>query len=301
MSAIKEAIQHTCPLCSAKDANLFHQMQSFGYPVKYYQCNLCGFIFQDVSESKAADADFYEKSYREVYQKSEAPIIKDLDIQRQRALHSHQWVEAHRVKQIASALDIGASTGILLDVMREKYGCQVTGVEPGRSYREFAEENSVTMFESLDVLNASSPQRFDFISMMHVLEHLVDPLAMLKDIRETLITPDGHLLVEVPNFYAHDSYELAHLTCFTRYTLTQMLRQAGFEVVASQQHGYPVSKLLPLYLLVLARPCQNALPIPDVKPDHLVSFKRKLSFLYRRIAQKLFPQVAWVPRKKVQE
>ena len=290
--------EHSCPLCAHTQANLFQQLDSFGYPVRYYQCIQCGFIFQDTTESKAADPDFYVSTYREVYQKDESPIIKDLEIQQRRAHHSQHWAAANSITQIARALDIGASAGILLSILKEEYACDVTGVEPGRSYREYAENHGIQMHPSLEDLLESHSERFDFITMMHVLEHLANPLDVLKTIRQTLLTSEGYILIEVPNLYAHDSYELAHLTCFTRHSLIQMLQQAGFEVLATNQHGYPVSKLLPLYLLVLARPAAGGYETGKIKPDRLVKFKRDLGFLYRRLAQKLAPHQAWLPVKK---
>ena len=114
--------------------------------------------------------------------------------------------------------------------------------------------SGLKMYESLEELKASSPHRFDLVSLMHVLEHLADPVTSLRDIRESLMTPNGYLLIEVPNFYAHDSYELAHLACYTRHSLRQLLAQSGFKVVALRVHGFPRPELLNLYLTVLATP-----------------------------------------------
>ena len=145
------------------------------------------------------------------------------------------------------------------------------------------------MFPSVDDLIASKPERFDLVSMSHVLEHLPDPVGMLRLIREKLLTDNGLLLLEVPNFYAHDSYELAHLACYTPHTLTEALRLAGFKVVQLERHGIPRSDLLNLYLTVLARP---ALPPSDpdsARPEKNVRQKRNIAMLYRRIVQRLFP------------
>ncbi len=49
------------------------------------------------------------------------------------------------------------------------------------------------------------------ISMFHVLEHLPDPVGYLSALRQKFLEPDGWLLIEVPNLYAHDCFEVAHL------------------------------------------------------------------------------------------
>jgi SAM-dependent methyltransferase len=150
------------------------------------------------------------------------------------------------------------------------------------------------MVPSVDELVAAKLPRFDLVSLSHVLEHLPDPVGMLRQIREHLLSEDGLLLLEVPNFYAHDSYELAHLACYTPHTLKAVLHQAGYEVVHFERHGVPRSDLLKLYLTVLARPISQPEP-KAVRPERWVSAKRKLAMLYRRIVQKFFPQRAWLP------
>lgn len=286
---------HVCLLCKCVNALEFHQMESFGYPVKYYQCSNCGLIFQDEAESQAGDPEFYKEIYRKIYQTSEAPTPKDLRIQQKRAVNEIAFLEQFGVSRVKRVLDIGASAGELLDTYRNKYSCQVVGVEPGRLYREYAEARGNEMFESLEALLAKKVARFDLISMMHVLEHLNDPLDTLIRLREKLLTPQGHLLIEVPNFYAHDSFELAHLTCFTKHSLIQTLKLAGYNIYAVKVHGYPRSKVLNLYLTILATPMHKGDTQYSIKPDRLVKFKRKLGLLYRKMIQKVFPKQAWLP------
>jgi len=289
---------HVCPLCKCTHAKEFHNMDSFGFKVTYYQCASCGFIFQDSNESQAAAPEFYEQTYRRVYQDNESPTPKDLDIQQQRAEHTLSWLRNKGIKQLRNILDIGASAGVLLNQFRTVYGCGVSGVEPGKLYREFATTSGLKMYESLEELKAFSLDRFDLVSLMHVLEHLTDPVMSLRDIRESFMTPDGYLLIEVPNFYAHDSYELAHLACYTRHSLRQLLAQSGFKLVALRVHGFPRSNLLNLYLTVLARPTSADEIGSKVKPERFVGLKRNLAMINRRMLQKVFSHKAWLPVKK---
>jgi predicted TPR repeat methyltransferase len=252
-------------------------------------------VFQSPQESKAADPEFYVQTYRQLYQASEEPTPKDLKIQRQRAallvnlLHSKTNLEPQRV------LDIGASTGVLLKTLQDHFDCDAIGVEPGEAYRDFAESNGLTMFPSLDALEAVKEDRFELVSLIHVLEHLTNPLGTLSMIRKELIAEEGILLLEVPNFYAHDSYELAHMTCYTPHTLQEMVQQAGFQVISLSRSGAPRSRLLPLYLTLIAKPREKNSALSKIKPDRFVRLKRRLGFLYRRIVQKLFPHKAWLP------
>lgn len=79
---------------------------------------------------------------------------------------------------------------------------------------------------------------FEAIFMMHVLEHVAKPqtIELLVAAREAL-TPGGTLIIEVPNManplvglnfrYADFTHEVG----FTRSSLEQVLRMAGFEAV----------------------------------------------------------------------
>lgn len=282
-----------CFLCQSPQKDIFTHVESFGFPLVYYQCNNCGLIFQSPGESQAADPEFYAETYRKIYQSSETPIQKDLWVQEQRAEHVMHLLTGLKMEKPARILDIGASSGVLLNAFQEAFGSKVTGVEPGDAYREFAEKNGLEMFPSLDALIESAPERYDLVSLMHVMEHLTDPTGTLRMIRKNLLADDGCLLIEVPNFYAHDSFELAHLTCFTPHSLKAMVRQAGYQVFSFHTHGEPRSSLLNLYLTLLAKPLPESASVEPIHRDRCVRFKRQVGFLYRRVVQKLFPQAAW--------
>lgn len=283
----------TCLLCGSDQFKPFAEVTSFGYPLVYYQCDRCGLIFQSEDEVQAADPAFYATTYRQIYQANAEPTPKDLWVQRQRAKHLVEVMDDQLADHPRNVLDIGASAGILLDVIRTEWGCQVTGVEPGDAYRTFASQKGIPMFPSLESLIESQPDRFDLISLSHVLEHLTDPVGMLRLIREALLTQDGTLLLEVPNFYAHDSYELAHLACFTPHTLKTVIQQAGYVMVSLKKHGVPRSDCLSLYLTLVARPSPAGRTGRSLRRETRVKLKRAFGMFYRRLVQKLLPQKAW--------
>jgi hypothetical protein len=127
--------------------------------------------------------------------------------------------------------------------------------------------------------------------MAHVLEHLPDPVGYLISLREQYLLPQGWLLIEVPNLYCHDSFEIAHLASYSMHTLCQTLLRSGFEIFKHQSHGRPRSELLGLYLTVLAKP---GVQVDVISPEKMVAQKRQLGMLRRRVLQKLFPKQAWI-------
>jgi len=284
-----------CFLCGSNKYDKFEQVDSFGFPLIYFQCDSCGLIFQSPDANQATDPQFYAQTYRQIYQSSVDPTPKDLWVQENRALTLVSLLNTLRVEAPQRILDIGASTGLLLKTFREAFGGEIIGVEPGDAYRAHAEQQDIPMFASIEALIETNPAKFDLVSMIHVLEHLPDPVDVLRMIRTELLNESGILLLEVPNFYAHDSYELAHLACYTPHTLQEVLRQAGYHVFFFQRHGFPRSSMLNLYLTLMAQPLPDDVPLPPVKPDRMVRFKRAAGLLYRRGVEKVFPNQAWLP------
>jgi 2-polyprenyl-3-methyl-5-hydroxy-6-metoxy-1,4-benzoquinol methylase len=153
----------------------------------------------------------------------------------------------------------------------------------------------LNVHSDLGSLQAAEEKRFDLISMAHVLEHMPEPVDYLANLREYHLTSSGLILLEVPNLYAHDSFEIAHMTSFSAHTLRQVIQQAGFELVALKRHGQPRSDILPLYLTVLARPSAHPDELKYVVPERNVALKRRLGMFWRRVIQRLFPHRAWIP------
>ena len=289
-----EAIRKpVCLLCGSEKSKHYKQIESFGHPVSYYLCLDCGFVYQNEAETIAKDDSFYEENYRTLYQDTEEPTAKDLRQQTLRAFDQAQFLRGNHLAP-SNILDIGASSGLLLETFQHEFGAEVTGVEPGNAYRAMAEERDIQMFSSLSDLLETNYKPFDLVTMMHVLEHLPEPLDTLRKIRKELLASNGALLVEVPNFYAHESFELAHLSCFSPHSLKEMLHQAGFEIQAFRKHGYPRSKTLKLYIEALARPIVGEAEPGKVKPEACVPLKRSLSVYWRKMMSRLRPKDTWL-------
>lgn len=84
------------------------------------------------------------------------------------------------------------------------------------------------------------PGEFDFITMIHVLEHIPEPRPFLESLLAKL-TPGGILLVEVPHHRANP-FELLiadHCTHFTAPTATRLLETAGLRVLVAADDWAP--------------------------------------------------------------
>jgi len=135
-----------------------------------------------------------------------------------------------------SLLDFGCGAGDIA-VLGIGLGMRVLGIEPDRQAQKAAASRGVRVVPSLD---AAPAERFDRIIMRHVLEHVPDPVGMLRTLGGRLAT-DGRMLVAVPNVDAHQAqvygehwigYDMPrHLWHFSVATLRRTAEQAGLRVV----------------------------------------------------------------------
>lgn len=286
-------IVKNCPLCDGGKSRAFDQRTFRGQVVVNRICASCGMVFQSPRMTEEETSAFYQAEYRRMYQGKEGPIARDFSTQTARARSLLGFIQPH-IPAIASHLDIGCSTGLILQEFKKKYGSQPVGIEPGEAYRAYARQQGLAVYGSLEELAENVKDRFTLISMSHVLEHLPDPVGYLVHLWEALLHPQGWLLLEVPNLYAHDSFETAHLVSYSSHTLVQVVEKAGYQFVKMEQHGRPRSSMLPLYITLLATPEPKTSQGYVLRPEKSVMLKRRVGMLRRRIVEKLFPDRAWL-------
>jgi SAM-dependent methyltransferase len=288
-----EVVQ-TCILCGSDRSTPFDQRTFRGREVKNRVCLDCGLVYQSPRMTQAESVAFYAEEYRLLQEGSLDPTTRNAAIQKARASSLFNFIQP-ALPALSRHLDIGCSMGILLQYFQDRYHNQAVGVEPGEAHRIHAHKEGLTVYASLEDLEKAGETRFDLVSMSHVLEHIPDPVGYLTHLRECILIPAGWLLLEVPNLYAHDSFEVAHLIAFSPHTLREVLLRSGFEIVKFKKHGRPNSAFLPLFLTALCRPTQQS-ETRSIRPERGVTLKRRIGMLWRRILARLFPQRAWLIR-----
>jgi len=284
-----------CLLCGKDQFSIFDQRDFRGFEVINVLCSNCGLVFQTPRMAASDLEDFYQQEYRIAYQGQEGPCERDFRVQKARAETLVKFLQEVGIDKVDRYVDVGSSAGLLMEEIQKAYDCQVVGIEPGDAYRENARSKGFNIYGDLDQLENVEENKFDLVSMIHVLEHIPDPVGYLIALREKFLTLSGKLLLEVPNIYAHDSFEHAHMTSFSRETLTQVLEKAGYRTIFIERHGNPLSKLIPLYITILAEPYEDPHEPKRIEVERLVRMKRRAGFLHRRVIERIFPNSAWVP------
>jgi 2-polyprenyl-3-methyl-5-hydroxy-6-metoxy-1,4-benzoquinol methylase len=215
----------------------------YGRTGRILRCDACGFLFVDPlpTDLLRAYADLEDQDYEadaDARVRNFAPILDRLRELRPAA---------------RSLLDIGAGTGILCEAARG-LGFDAVGVEPSRWAVATAKRR-----RGLDLLEGTFPhpalaqRRFDVVSLVDVIEHVADPVALLRATRGALaegglvvvVTPDiGSLAARLlGQRWWH--CRLAHVGYFSEETMRAALAQAGLraERVEYYRWCFPVGYL----------------------------------------------------------
>jgi 2-polyprenyl-3-methyl-5-hydroxy-6-metoxy-1,4-benzoquinol methylase len=205
------------------------------------QCQQCGLCFTNPRPTAPGISRFYPETYqphRSPGQRKKARAR--LFSSQQRGL---RWLRrANERKSLpwhgqGRLLDFGCGGGSYLERMHRQ-GWTVTGLDFSEpTVRRIRDELGLKAHVGTLPHPELEPAMFDVITMWHSLEHVHEPLRVLREARRLLVS-GGKLLVAVPNI---DSLPFRwfggawfgldlprHLTHFTPWTLTLMLQRAGF-------------------------------------------------------------------------
>lgn len=281
-----------CTICHSENLSPFETIHADGMALDYVICRRCNTVLQSPQLTEKATQEYYASQYQTRLLGADGTLEKDLRVQAGRARHIQSLLLPQQAG-VTRMLDIGSAAGVLLRCIRADTGCEIVGVEPGEFYRNNTQAQGLQVYESIDALREAGPDRFDLISMMHVLEHLHHPVSVLQDLRETLLSSSGYLILEVPNLYGHSSLELAHILGFNSSSLKTALALAGYRVEWILSHGEPRSSLLPLYLTLLARPDGDRKNVPFAARPGRVQLLRKLGMARFNLFTNALQRFAW--------
>jgi SAM-dependent methyltransferase len=162
-------------------------------------------------------------------------------------------------------LDIGVSRGdFALALAKEKN--EVIGVDISSKAVEICRQRGIEAYRvNIETEPLPAVADFDIILMLEILEHLIDPLLVLRKLRG-ILNPSGFLLLSTPNAayikwrlellrgrmpdFGEDRqvsseprpYNLLHKTPVTIPDLYHTLDMAGYEIVHLEAEDYGVSK-----------------------------------------------------------
>jgi len=230
-----------CPICAAGDAGTFSSWPEF----TVLECRSCGFRFVDTS------APEYPLNAQYAYDEPEIGTLRPWLPHIQRRVR-----DVLRFKQPPGrVLDIGCGKGEFSVALHERgFGCTGIDMKPNLVPQLQAQCPQVCWRRTTTADLATLAERYDIVTLYHVLEHVPDPRAMLASVK-VLAKPGALIVIEVPNVGGLAArlkgrhwhyYKVDHVSYFRTLDLIKLAAELDLEVlgVRGYQHfSYPQNVL----------------------------------------------------------
>lgn len=155
-------------------------------------------------------------------------------------------------------LDVGCGPGYMSELLAAR-GYSVIGIEHSEAMPQAASANVKYLEADLDRGLPHLNHTFDFILCLDVLEHLREPVKLLREIAR-ILSPEGRLVASLPNsgnvyfrlnvlfgrFPAHDRglFDRTHLHFYTWAGWMELLASGGFRIQCVQPSSVPAGPAL---------------------------------------------------------
>ena len=245
-----------CPVCGSTERTHMatgydYEYESCGNAWLVWTCQACSHAWLDPRPADSTLPTIYPSNYYSYdYEKRINPI----------AVWGKRWLDrrkfskllSHLQRPFESYLDVGCSTGRFLE-LAQSLGAQpdrTSGIELDaelvRALRERGLNAECSRVEDSEMLRN---EKFDLITMFHVIEHVSDPRDVISRLAQSL-NPGGVLALETPNLQSLDArlfraglwggYHFPrHWHIFTPVSLTKAMRDCGLEITGiSYQTGH---------------------------------------------------------------
>ena len=271
-----------CPVCNNRSGNvlgkltyaLFDDLDIPGTK-PLISCDKCGMMYDDVA--------FTEKQLQEYYRRNEHYAVSSLggsgslsDDNRNRY---DRIIDILQPNARGTILDIGCGQGGFVAQCRER-GFRAAGIEPSEKSRNAALATGLDIYASIAEYAANHPEAtISTIVISHVLEHLFEPLKMLKELINK--APEALVYIEVPDaasYFSPDAmrwYELyfEHLNHFCKESLSKFAAQSCIEVISAESTPFSKSLADIQCLFCVGRfRCKTDIPVKKPSPVTIPQF-----------------------------
>jgi len=236
-----------CPVCGSSEIKPQLKAQDFLVSREYfeiYSCKKCQVRFTNPRPDELSLGKYYESDEYISHTNQGTSLVNSLyKIARNFTLRKKLKL-INKFSGNKRLLDVGCGTGHFISYCQQcKW--QVSGVEPNASARNMARQNSqCTIYADITSIQG---QKFDVITLWHVLEHLPDLDKTITSLKK-LLEPKGIIIVAVPNYTAYE--EKVFLEYWAAYDVPRHLYH--FNKMAmdklTTKHGLKIEKEYPMWL-----------------------------------------------------
>lgn len=241
--------QH-CPLCQSSDITLFEEGtidpaniatedfkitdSRYGSLWTFFKCKQCKFVLSNPYVPEEHIVEFYSQLVDEEYSNEAEGRTKNFKV---------LFKRLKRLNPGNSLLDVGAASGIFLDLAR-KEDFQIDGIEPSAPLANEARENyGIELFNGT-VEQFKSDKKYAVITLLDIIEHLVEPDTFMSAI-DALLEDRGLLVLVTPDVNSLAArfmgkrwwhYRIAHINFFNLPSIKYLFDKHGYDIVLKKKY-----------------------------------------------------------------
>jgi 2-polyprenyl-3-methyl-5-hydroxy-6-metoxy-1,4-benzoquinol methylase len=234
-------------LSDKNSLKVFHKSTRDITNLKVLKCVKSGVI---VLEKFVIPEEFYEKNTHYTSDiKGEIETVEGLIKSKPLEDDTRRFKSYKELIKGSETLDFGCGKGHFLQ-LSSKISKRSVGIELNIINREYLNNIGVECFNTLSELN---DDKFDLITLNHVLEHLNDPINILVELQKYL-KDDGIIIIEVPHAkdllletfnlesFKNITFRCEHLILHTRKSLETFATNSGLQLKNIEGfQRYPIS------------------------------------------------------------
>lgn len=259
-------VARECPMCLGRQLRVhfiyerhppgefkFDFLEGDEYRRELHRCDQCGHFIEWIN---ADMGQLYSGDYVEKVWGGRDGVRRAFE--RINALHPEQSDNIGRVAYIQSflpsrtcerlrLLDVGTGLGVFPYRMKQA-GWNCTAIDLDETLIAHVRNSVGIDARVADVTTAGDLGTFDLITFNKVLEHVGDPIQMLKSVKR-LLSQSGIVYVELPDGEAaavegqsREEFLLGHIHVFSFASFALLIARAGLELVTCQRLREPSSK-----------------------------------------------------------
>jgi len=265
-----------CVLCGNNNFTIISEKDSKSKnKLVVCMCDTCSMVSQNPIPTEQELEQYYSVQYRQDYKQAYEPKLKHIYRAGNLAITRLGYLISNNI-HTGKLLDVGAGGGEFTYISSQ-LGFNSFGIEPNIGYSNYAKKQYQANVKTGTLDDVDN--KFDIITMFHVMEHIPNPINTFKKLYD-LLNNDGYLLIEVPNIETYsqspdNTFFKAHIHYFSKITLICSASQF-FSVIDSDNTGN-------LYVLFKKNKTVQNLKLPTqaqvVKTEKILKKKGWLNYI----------------------
>jgi 2-polyprenyl-3-methyl-5-hydroxy-6-metoxy-1,4-benzoquinol methylase len=247
-----------CSVCGDDSINATKVLDV--YNGVYCQCTQCSHCYVLYRPTKKQLDKFYSdnKEYQTTYTDKESLLTRIDQVVTPKAEYVIKQYEKIYGKKPKSILDVGAGSGHFVYACRQ-LGITADGIEISSYGRDFCKENfDITLYDTDFTESYEDFFNYDVITFWGVIEHVTDPIAMLKSAQKITSGRETLVLAEVPRWESLSTAiqtvtpetiirhldPLTHINFFTEESLATAFVKSGLNISSAWYFGMDIYELI---------------------------------------------------------